>query len=67
MDWRWWHQAKKMGVRCAINPDAHSTSGLQSLYFGVRSARKGWLETSDVINTMPLQAMQDWLKNNSPP
>jgi len=66
MDWRWWHQAKQSGVRCSINPDAHSTSGLQSLYFGVRCARKGWLEKADVINTMPLQVMQGWLKAGSP-
>ena len=24
MDWRWWPLAKAKGVKCAINPDAHS-------------------------------------------
>lgn len=54
MDWQWWPLAKQKGVRCCINPDAHSTAGLQDLLFGVGSARKGWLSKKDVINTLPL-------------
>jgi DNA polymerase (family 10) len=58
MDWRWWPQAKQKGVKCVINPDAHATSALQVLYFGIGIARKGWLERKDVINTLPLRAME---------
>jgi DNA polymerase (family 10) len=54
MDWRWWPLAREKGVKCAINPDAHSTSGLQDLIFGINAARKGWLTRADVINTLPL-------------
>ncbi|MEO8206914.1 MAG: DNA polymerase/3'-5' exonuclease PolX, partial [Chthoniobacterales bacterium] len=54
MDWRWWPLAKEKGVRCAINPDAHSTMGLQDLFFGVGLARKGWLTKKDVVNCLPL-------------
>lgn len=54
LDWRWWHLAKEKGVKCVINPDAHSTAGLQDLVFGVGIARKGWLTKDDVVNTMPL-------------
>jgi DNA polymerase (family 10) len=54
LDWRWWRLAKEKGVRCAINPDAHRTSGLQDLWFGVAAARKGWLTKSDVVNCLPL-------------
>lgn len=54
MDWQWWPLAKEKGVRCSINPDAHTTAGLQDLIFGVGSARKGWLTRNDVINTLPL-------------
>ncbi|HEX8371300.1 MAG TPA: DNA polymerase/3'-5' exonuclease PolX [Chthoniobacterales bacterium] len=54
MDWRWWQLAKEKGVKCAINPDAHHTSSLQHLWFGVALARKGWLERSDVVNCLPL-------------
>jgi DNA polymerase (family 10) len=54
MDWRWWPLAKEKGVRCVINPDAHHTTGLQHLWFGVAIARKGWLTRADVINCLPL-------------
>jgi DNA polymerase (family 10) len=54
LDWRWWRLAKEKGVLCSINPDAHSTGGLQDLWFGVRAARKGWLTRADVINCLPL-------------
>ncbi len=57
MDWRWWPLAKEKGVKCAINPDAHSTEGLRDLYFGICAARKGWLSRSDVINTRPLNSV----------
>jgi len=54
MDWRWWPLAKEKGVKCAINPDAHHTSGLQHLWYGVAAARKGWLTRNDVVNCLPL-------------
>jgi DNA polymerase (family 10) len=54
MDWRWWRLAKEKGVRCVINPDAHATGGLQNLYFGIGSARKGWLTKNDIVNCLPL-------------
>ena len=55
MDWRWWRLAKEKGVQCVVNPDAHSTEGLQNLYFGIGAARKGWLTKSDVVNCLPLK------------
>ncbi len=54
MDWRWWPLAKEKGVQCVINPDAHSTQGLQNLKYGCLIARKGWLTKEDVVNTRSL-------------
>ena len=54
MDWRWWPLAKEKGVKCAINPDAHTTYGLHDLHYGVGIARKGWLTKVDVVNCLPL-------------
>ena len=62
MDWRWWPLAKEKGVKCSINPDAHSTAGLQDLIFGVGIARKGWLTKTDVINTLSLARIESVLK-----
>lgn len=61
LDWRWWPMAKEKGVRCVINPDAHSVDGLQHLAFGVGIARKGWLTRDDVINTRPLDQILELL------
>jgi DNA polymerase (family 10) len=62
MDWRWWPLAREKGVKCAINPDAHSVSALQDLIFGIGAARKGWLSRRDVINTLPLGQVEEALK-----
>lgn len=61
LDWQWWPLAKEKGVRCAINPDAHRVEHLQYLWYGIRSARKGWLTPSDVINTLPLGKIEQVL------
>jgi len=54
MDWRWWPLAKSKGVQCVINPDAHDIQQLGYLWYGIGTARKGWLTREDVINTLPL-------------
>ena len=51
IDWRYLRMAKEHGVMIAINPDAHSASGLDDMYYGVNIARKGWQEKSDILNT----------------
>jgi DNA polymerase (family 10) len=62
MDWRWWRLAKEKGVKCAINPDAHSAGGLQYLAFGIRIARKGWLTRDDILNCLPLAEVTEALQ-----
>jgi len=49
---------QELGVKCAINPDAHSIPDLQYLAVGVGIARKGWLEKKDVINCLPLKDVE---------
>jgi len=61
MDWRWWKLAKEKGVKCSINPDAHGTAQLEYLWFGAKLARKGWLTRDDVVNTMDLDAIEEFL------
>jgi DNA polymerase (family 10) len=62
MDWRLWKHAKELGVKCAINPDAHSIPDLQYLAIGIGIARKGWLEKKDVVNCLPLKEVEKMLK-----
>jgi DNA polymerase (family X) len=62
LDWRWWPLAKKKGVKCVINPDAHRTERLQDLWFGIGIARKGWLTKDDVMNCLPLEKIEAALR-----
>jgi DNA polymerase (family 10) len=43
--------AKDLGLKLAIATDAHSTSCLDYMRFGVDQGRRGWLEPGDVLNT----------------
>jgi DNA polymerase (family 10) len=51
------HQAKQSGVKIAIGTDAHDIPQLDFVLFGVDTARRGWLEPSDVINTLPAKQL----------
>ena len=44
-------QAKEIGLKVAISTDAHSTTGLNAMRFGIGQARRGWLEAPDVLNS----------------
>ena len=46
--------AKHRGVKIVISTDSHATLHLQMMKYGVITARRGWLEEKDVINTLPL-------------
>ncbi len=66
MDWRFWIQAKEKGLKCSINPDAHSIYDLRNCEYGVNIARKGWLKKESVINTLNLKQMIEFLKKRKP-
>jgi DNA polymerase (family 10) len=53
LDWIHCKRAKALGVKLAINPDAHSTEDIALYRYGVDVARRGWLEKGDVFNTKP--------------
>ena len=53
--------AKEAGVMIAVNSDAHSTLDFNNLRYAVGHARRGWLETADVLNTRPLAELRAWL------
>jgi len=49
----WIRPARRRGIKFVISVDAHSTSELGYLRFGVAMARRGGLRRSDVLNTLP--------------
>lgn len=60
MSWQHWPKARSLGVRSAINPDAHSVTGMQAVRYGVNIARKAWLTSSDVINAWPVEDVEEY-------
>jgi len=54
--------AREIGLKVAISTDAHSTSSLDFMRFGIDQARRGWLSADDVLNTRTLKALRRLLR-----
>jgi DNA polymerase (family X) len=54
--------AKRRGCRFTISTDAHRPAHLHNMRFGVITARRGWLEASDVLNTKPVAEFEQALR-----
>jgi len=44
-------RARELGCRIVVNTDAHHTSDLDYMHYGVRQLRRAWLTKEDVLNT----------------
>ncbi len=49
--------AMKMGIRLAINTDAHSPGQFANIRYGVGTARRAWIKPADVVNTFDLKKL----------
>jgi DNA polymerase (family 10) len=47
--------AKELSIKIAVNTDAHSIRELDFVSAGINQARRGWLESTDVLNTCSLK------------
>jgi DNA polymerase (family 10) len=56
-------QAKQQGVRIVINTDAHHTSHMEKIRFGVLQARRAWLTKDDVLNTRSVEGFAKAMKH----
>jgi DNA polymerase (family X) len=54
------------GVKLVIDSDAHNVAHLDYLHFGIATARRGWAEKADVLNTKPLASCLACLKGGAP-
>ncbi len=63
LDWQWIPAALEAGVWISINPDAHSTDGIDDIRWGVASARKGGLDAARCLSAFDLAAFEAWLHN----
>lgn len=59
-------RAKEVGVRLAISTDTHSLDQLDNMSLGVATARRAWLEKSDIINTWPVDKLLTWAHKTRP-
>jgi len=51
-------KAREYAVRFAIGSDAHSRDTMGAMEFGIATARRGWLEAKDIINTLPIRDLR---------
>jgi DNA polymerase (family 10) len=56
-------KAKEKEVKIAISTDAHRDRHLDWMSFGIATARRGWIEPEDVVNTLPLSGLLKWLRH----
>jgi DNA polymerase (family 10) len=57
--------AKARGAKFTISTDAHHPKHLDSMRYGVITARRGWLGPADVLNTLPADRFAAALKTKS--
>lgn len=58
-------KAIEMGVMLAINTDAHHPDHLPYMKLGVGTARRGWLESKNVLNTMTCEELMNWKRKRN--
>jgi DNA polymerase (family 10) len=59
-------RAKQAGVKIVINTDAHHTSHMEKIQYGVLQARRAWLTAADVLNTLPPDQFARTMKHDWP-
>ncbi|RJP29229.1 MAG: DNA polymerase/3'-5' exonuclease PolX [Candidatus Omnitrophota bacterium] len=58
-------EAKQHGVTFAIETDTHGKDDFDQLAYGIKTARRGRLVASDVINTLSVDQLHKWLTDKS--
>jgi DNA polymerase (family 10) len=54
--------ARDRGMKIIISTDAHHPKHLKLMRYGVMTARRGWLEKKDVLNTLPPEKLLKGLR-----
>jgi len=58
--------ARERGVKIVINTDAHHTSHFEKIKYGILQARRAWLTSKDVLNTLPEKEFRLAMKHQWP-
>lgn len=59
-------RCQQLGVGVVINTDAHHPRHLDLIGYGIATARRGWLEAGNVLNTLPVAELLQRLRRNRP-
>jgi len=51
----------ELGVGVVVSSDAHSVTGLDNVNYAVDQARRGWLQSSQIVNTGTLDEVSRWI------
>jgi DNA polymerase (family X) len=62
LDWRWHQRGLELGCIFSINPDAHSTSEIDLMQWGLAMARKGGVPPDRVLNALDLGPFRQYLE-----
>ncbi|MFH5831050.1 DNA polymerase/3'-5' exonuclease PolX [Halalkalibaculum sp. DA384] len=63
LDWRHGNKALEVELMSAINPDAHTTEGIDYMKYGVMTARKGKFEKERILNTKSADQVETFFRN----
>lgn len=58
--------AKARGAKFVVNTDAHHTSHLEKIRYGVLQLRRAWLTKDDVLNTLPTAEFVRLMRRGKP-
>jgi len=58
--------ARDRGVKIVINTDAHHTSHFEKIKYGILQARRAWLTSRDILNTLPEHEFRKAMKHGWP-
>jgi DNA polymerase (family 10) len=56
-------RAVEMGILLAVNTDSHTPAHMDLMHYGIRTARRGWVQAESVINTWQLDKFTSWLQS----
>jgi len=59
LDDRHCKMAMEKGLKLSVSTDAHSIGDLQNMKYGIFQARRGWLKSGDVVNTLGAEELLD--------
>ncbi|MDX1414105.1 MAG: DNA polymerase/3'-5' exonuclease PolX [Candidatus Promineifilaceae bacterium] len=57
-------RAIELGVKIAINTDAHNGDHFDFLHYGVATAQRGWATAADIVNTLPVSQLLAMAKSH---